>query len=451
MKPMSQTLPRTEADSATGVSSTTRAASSFGPDEGAALAQPLLLRSVPPPQGPPIIEVALPVYNEELVLEASTRRLRSYLDQSFPFQTTIRIVDNASTDQTWAVATRLADTVPGVEALHLDQKGKGRAVRAAWSTSSAQVVCYMDVDLSTDLGALLPLVAPLLSGHSDVSIGSRFAPGAQVLRHPRREVVSTFYNIFLRGALRPRFTDSTCGFKAARRGAAALLLPLVDDNNWFFDTEFLVLAERNGFRIHEVPVDWVDDADSRVHVAGVAWEDFRGVARLMRNRAIGNEPVATDGTGRHLRSSQTTRYASVGIASTLLYLAEFLLLRNQLGVYAANVIALAVSTVANTIGHACFTFGTKSGVKPRDAAMAGGLGFVTAVALTTMVLALENAFGVFTTPSEMVAILIGIVGSAFVRLTLLRSSAYRSHTLAARSSTADHALEADPSPTTATT
>ena len=156
MKPMSQTLPRTEADSATGVSSTTRAASSFGPDEGAALAQPLLLRSVPPPQGPPIIEVALPVYNEELVLEASTRRLRSYLDQSFPFQTTIRIVDNASTDQTWAVATRLADTVPGVEALHLDQKGKGRAVRAAWSTSSAQVVCYMDVDLSTDLGALLP-------------------------------------------------------------------------------------------------------------------------------------------------------------------------------------------------------------------------------------------------------------------------------------------------------
>lgn len=382
----------------------------------------------------PVIEVAIPVYNEELILEASTRRLRTYLDEAVPFPTTIRIVDNASTDRTWDIATRLAETVPGVEALHLDQKGKGRAVRAAWSSSSAQVVCYMDVDLSTDLGAFFPLVAPLLSGHSDVSIGSRFASGASVLRHPRREIVSNVYNIFLRGALRSRFTDSTCGFKAVRRDAAELLLPLVDDNEWFFDTEFLVLAERNGFRIHEVPVDWIDDSDSRVHVTSVAWEDFRGVARLVWDRFSGNEPVAANGAGRHLQSNQATRYASVGVLSTLLYLVEFFLLRNHLGVYAANVIALAVSTVANTIGHACFTFGSKSGVKVKDAAFAGGLGFITAVALTTLVLALEEAFGVFNTASELVAILIGIVGSAFVRLVLLRSTGYRSHRLAARAS-----------------
>lgn len=385
-----------------------------------------------PKRRPPVVEVAIPVFNEEDVLERSTRRLRSYLDESFPFETTIRIVDNASTDGTWDIAVRLADTVPGVTALHLDEKGKGRAVRAAWSSSSAQIVCYMDVDLSTDLDGLLPLVAPLLSGHSDVSIGSRFAVGAHVLRGARREVVSRLYNALLRGALRPQFTDATCGFKAARRETAQALLPLVCDNYWFFDTEFLVVAERNGFRIHEVPVDWVDDSDSRVDVASVAKQDLRGVARLIHNRAMGRERLmALSGTGGHLHSSQSTRYASVGIVSTIAYLAIFFLLRNQLGAFASNVIAMAVSTVGNTIAHAFFTFGRKSGVSMKQAATAGALGFVSGVSLTTLALGLENALGVFSASSEIVAILIGIVASAFVRLTLLRSFAYRSHTLVA--------------------
>ena len=188
-------------------------------------------------ESPPVVEVAIPVYNEEQVLEANIRRLRAYLDDVFPFAATIRIVDNASTDGTWEIASTLARSVSGVDALHLDEKGKGRAVRAAWTSSSAQIVCYMDVDLSTDLGALLPLVAPLLSGHSDVSIGSRFAHGAHVLRGARREAVSTVYNFLLRSVLRPRFTDATCGFKAARRETAELLIPLVHDDHWFFDTE----------------------------------------------------------------------------------------------------------------------------------------------------------------------------------------------------------------------
>jgi glycosyltransferase involved in cell wall biosynthesis len=427
---MSQTLPRIDPSAGTAeLCPISEAAAAVDLAEGTAVDRSFTIRPNANPERPTVVEVAIPVYNEELTLEASTRRLRAYLDESFPFETTIRIVDNASTDGTWEIATRLATMLPGVTALHLDEKGKGRAVRAAWSSSSAQIVCYMDVDLSTDLGGLLPLVAPLLSGHSDVSIGSRFARGAHVVRGARREAMSHAYNLLLRGALRPQFTDSTCGFKAARRETAELLLPLVHDENWFFDTEFLVLAERSGFRIHEVPVDWVDDPDSRVNLVGVARQDLRGVARLIRNRATGNERVAAPGViGKHMHSSQVTRYASVGILSTIAYLAIFFLLRNQLGMYAANVIAMAVSTIGNTVAHVRFTFGPKSGLGMRKAATIGCLSFLTGVVLTTLLLGLENALGVFTASSEVVAILIGIVASSFIRLILLRSSAYRAHT-----------------------
>ncbi len=209
------------------------------------------------------MDVVIPVYNEQAVLPESIARLHDYLSTNFPFTWRVTIADNASTDATWAVACQLAQDLPGVRALHLDAKGRGRALRAAWSGSDAVVVAYMDVDLSTDLDALLPLVAPLVSGHSDVAIGTRLASTAQVSRGPRREAVSRAYNLILRAALHAGFSDAQCGFKAARTDVAKALLPMVDDEGWFFDTELLVLAEHNGLRIHEVPVDWVDDPDSR--------------------------------------------------------------------------------------------------------------------------------------------------------------------------------------------
>src|SRR5438093_13495930 len=140
----------------------------------------------------------------------------------------------------------------------------------------------MDVDLSTDLCALLPPVAPLLSGHRDVAIGTRLASGARVVRGPKRELISRSYNLILRTTLRANFSDAQCGFKAMRADVARALLPLVEDEGWFFDTEVLVLAERNGLRIHEVPVDWVDDPDSRVDVAATAKADLLGIWRLLR-------------------------------------------------------------------------------------------------------------------------------------------------------------------------
>src|SRR5215217_6057358 len=200
------------------------------------------------------IDVVLPVHDEEVALERSVRRLHRYLSAEFPFSWRIVIADNASTDTTPAIAARLAGELIGVDALLLDRKGRGRALRAAWTASPARVVCYMDVDLSTDLRGLLPLVAPLLSGHSDVAIGSRLAGGARVVRGPKRELLSRGYNAILHTALRARFSDAQCGFKAVRTAALDGLLADVRDESWFFDTELLVLAQRRGLRIHEIPV-----------------------------------------------------------------------------------------------------------------------------------------------------------------------------------------------------
>jgi len=230
---------------------------------------------------PATVEIVVPVYNEELELERNVLQLRRFLDTAFPLAALVTIADNASIDGTWAIAQRLAATVPGIRCVHLDQKGRGRAVRQVWTSSEAMVVAYMDVDLATGLDALLPLVAPLLSGHAEVAIGSRLASGARVVRGPKRELISRCYNLILHSVLRCRFSDAQCGFKAVRSDIARSLVPLVEDNEWFFDTELLVLAERSGLRIHEVAVDWVDDPDTRVDIPKTAAADLRGVWRLL--------------------------------------------------------------------------------------------------------------------------------------------------------------------------
>ena len=281
------------------------------------------------PRRAPVLDVVIPVHNEEHDLDPCVRRLHAYLSTELPYAFRITVADNASTDRTLVVAHRLADALPGVDVLHLDEKGRGRALRAAWSESDAAVLAYMDVDLSTDLAALLPLVAPLVSGHSDLAIGSRLARGARVVRGTKREVISRGYNLVLRTTLAARFSDAQCGFKAIRSDVAAQLLPLVEDDGWFFDTELLVLAERSGLRIHEVPVDWVDDPDSSVDIISTALADLRGVTRLGRALATGALPLVevrsqlgrapleplTDGVPRGM-TRQLVRFAAIGVVST---------------------------------------------------------------------------------------------------------------------------------------
>jgi glycosyltransferase involved in cell wall biosynthesis len=238
-----------------------------------------------------LVEVTVPVYNEEKVLAESVRKLHAYLTANLPFHFVITIADNASTDATFAIARRMAAELPRVRAVHLDRKGRGLALRYVWGNSEADVVAYMDADLSTGLEGFLPLIAPLVSGHCDVATGSRLLPGANVVRGPKREIISRAYNVLLRMFLAARFSDAQCGFKAGRSEVIRALLPDVQDDAWFFDTELLLLAQRRGLRICEIPVTWVEDPDSKVDIVRTALADLRGMARLRF------------GTGRQPRSS----------------------------------------------------------------------------------------------------------------------------------------------------
>jgi glycosyltransferase involved in cell wall biosynthesis len=255
------------------------------------------------------VEIVIPVYNEEAALAASVARLHGFLLTRMPFSWRIVIADNASTDLTPDIADLLAQELSRVSHIHLTQKGRGRALRSAWSASDASVVAYMDVDLSTDLNALLPLVAPLLSGHSELAIGTRLVPGANVTRGLKRSFISKTYNRVLKLTLHARFSDAQCGFKAVRTTVIKELLPQIEDNNWFFDTELLILAQRLGLRIHEVPVDWIDDQDSRVDITRTALEDLRGVARLLRTRPSGR-PGAHRGSQEAASSASTSRISA---------------------------------------------------------------------------------------------------------------------------------------------
>jgi putative flippase GtrA len=343
----------------------------------------------------PTVEIAIPVHNEEAALEASVRRLHDHCAESLPYSFRIVIADNASEDGTAAIGRRLADELDAVAYVRLSEKGRGRALRRVWSRGDADVLAYMDVDLSTGLEALLPLVAPLISGHSDLAIGSRLARGSRVIRGPRRELISRIYNRLLHLTLRTRVSDAQCGFKAGRAAVVKALLPRVEDQAWFFDTELLVLAERSGLRIHEVPVDWVDDPDSRVEIVRTALDDLRGIARL---------------------GGELSRFALVGVACTVLYLLLFLVLRAAVPALAANAAALAISAVANTAANRRFTFGRRGREGLVTHHFQGLVVFGLCLGLTTLALAGLGALA----PGASQAIEVAVLILANLAATLLR-------------------------------
>jgi putative flippase GtrA len=387
----------------------------------------------------PVLDVVIPVYNEENDLEPCIRRLYSYLKQHFPYPFRITIADNASIDRTPYIAQALANEIPQVTAVRLEQKGRGRALRAVWSASNAGVLAYMDVDLSTDLNALLPLVAPLISGHSDIAIGSRLARGSRVVRGAKREFISRSYNMILRASLAARFSDAQCGFKAIRADVAVHLLPLVEDTGWFFDTELLVLAQRTGLRIHEVPVDWVDDPDSRVDIVSTAIADLKGVWRLGKAFATGALPISQlrAQLGRdHVEpdmsgvpagmTRQVVRFAAIGVVSTLAYLVLFALLRLGMGAQAANFVALLVTAIANTATNRRVTFGIRGRHKAGVHQFQGLIVFAIGLALTSGSLGLLHL--ITTTPhrvTELVVLVLANLAATIVRFVMLRAWVFR--------------------------
>ena len=333
--------------------------------------------------------------------------------------------------------------------------------------STATVVAYMDVDLATGLDALLPLVAPLLSGHSDLAIGTRLAPGSHVVRGVRRELISRSYNLLLRSALRSACTDAQCGFKALRRDAAVELLPLVEDDEWFFDTEVLVTAQRIGLRIHEVPVDWVDDTDSRVEVVHTAWKDLRGVWRMLgptaRHRAslrparpagtdwgeqAGNRsaaspirpdrvpthprpamgvagPASPEGSTSTVFADELLRFAGVGAVSTAAYMALFAALEPSVGSYLANAVAIVACSLGNTAAHRGMAGSARLGLdRSRRWATATAL-LAISLTFTTGSLVAVRALGLDSLLPELVAVTAANLAAATFRFGVLRTWVFR--------------------------
>ncbi|MGY2081248.1 glycosyltransferase [Modestobacter sp. SYSU DS0657] len=412
----------------------------------------------------PVVDVVVPVHDEETDLGPCLRRLHTHLSTQLPYPFRITVAENASTDRTVEVARAVAAELPGIEVLELPEAGRGRALRAAWLRSDAPVLVYMDVDLSTDLAALLPLVAPLISGHSDLAIGTRLAPSSRVVRGAKREVISRGYNLLLRGALATRLSDAQCGFKAIRADVAARLLPLVEDTGWFFDTELLVLAERSGLRIHEVPVDWVDDPDSRVDIVATARADLAGIVRMLRALATGRLPVAelraqlgrgplpgpladpVPGVPAGL-FGQLLRFATIGVLSTLAYLVLFVLLRGVVAAQLANLVALLLTAVANTAANRRLTFGIRGAPGAGRAHLQGLVVFGLGLALTSGTLAVLHA--VTPTPSRGTELLLLVGANALatlLRFLLLRGWVFRADRAASRTGSRSETRTTDPEP-----
>ncbi len=240
----------------------------------------------------PQLDIIIPVYNEAHVLAASVEKLRSFLHETkFPYTWSIVVADNASTDATLQVAHQLEDKHGDVAVVYLPQKGRGRALKKALLESEADAMSYMDVDLSTDLSCFLPLADAVLKDGYDIATGSRMTRGSQITRSLRRETTSRGFIALIKLLFFSKLSDTQCGFKAITRQAARELLPLVENDEWFFDTELLLLAEKGGYRIKDIPVIWVEDPDSRVNVLKTAMEDLQGLAR-MRFRKIPRRPTS---------------------------------------------------------------------------------------------------------------------------------------------------------------
>ena len=226
------------------------------------------------------VDVVIPVYNEEHVLPNSIPTLRDFLSKNLSQEWKIVIADNASTDKTWEVAQSLSHKYPDVVGVHIDQKGRGRALRKTWLESQADIVSYMDVDLSTELEAFPKIVNAISDEGYDIAIGSRLMKESNVKRSFKRELTSRGYNFMIKALFFNKWHDAQCGFKAVSKKATQALVPLIKNQEWFFDTELLILAGRKGFRIKEVPVAWVEDPDTRVHIMKTVREDIGGLLRL---------------------------------------------------------------------------------------------------------------------------------------------------------------------------
>lgn len=378
-----------------------------------------------------LTEIAIPIYNEERVLVESIHRLRDHLTTHFPYPFVITIADNGSTDGSWELATRLAEELPEVRAVRVPIKGRGGAIRHVWSRSEAAVVAYMDVDLSISLDAFAPLVAAVMSGHSDLAIGTRYLQASFVDRSRKRAFFSRSYNYLLRNTLGARFSDAMCGFKAARREVIQALLPAVRDNKWFFDTELLLFAQRRGLRIHEVPVVCIDDPVSSVHVVHDAVDDLVGMARVSRRVVHGAAHVELP-RKVHLNRLPPPRwwpgpwFTGIWAACTGIYALLFTALHGDLPTLLANALALVLATFLNTAGLRQFSFGVRGAAAVIPHQLDAWADFVIRLVLSTAcIVVLHIGWPDLPAAAEVAVVFAAVAVSSLIRVLLLRLGSSR--------------------------
>ncbi len=226
-----------------------------------------------------MILITLPVFNEEKIIEKNVEIIRNFLIETFHDNTQIIIADNGSTDLTPEKSKKLSEKYSDIRYVYIYEKGRGRALRNALSKSNADVLSYMDIDISTNLEAFPKLIKAIEDGY-DIAIGSRFVKGSHVSRSIKRELLSRGYNILLKLFFDISFNDSQCGFKAVNRRIVEEIIPKVKDNAWFFDTELLIKAEKKGFKIKEIPVYWTENKDSKVNIIKTIVDYMRSIFRL---------------------------------------------------------------------------------------------------------------------------------------------------------------------------
>ncbi|WP_318219307.1 glycosyltransferase [Streptomyces sp. SCL15-6] len=375
-----------------------------------------------------LTEIVIPVRNEEKALARNVHRLRDYLVRNFPYPFVITIAESGSADRTREIGEELARQLAEVRFVSFDSRGRGLALRHVWGTSRADVVSYMDADLSIDLDGFLPLIAPLASGHSDFAIGTRHARGSSVQRSLLRATLSRTYNLILRVVLGVRFSDAQCGFKAGRREVVQAILPTVQDDKWFFDTELLCAVQRQGLRIHEVPVDCLDDPDTTVAIGRTVVDMLWGVARVTGRRMRGafGTPLPS-----HLQrlgvpvapARRFLRFAMVGAASGLLHVLFYLLFTTVMPTLAANALGLFLATVLNTAANRRITFGVRGRQDVLRHQAKGFVAFLLGLACTSTALLAAGPESGRTV--ELTVLLAGDVLASLVRFALLRHWVFR--------------------------
>jgi glycosyltransferase involved in cell wall biosynthesis len=251
-----------------------------------------------------LINITIPVFNEEKMLAGTIEKLAGFVNSHLRDRCEIVIANNGSTDRTLEIAHQLQGVYPHVRVLDVIEKGRGGALKRAWAESQADILTYMDCDLSTDLACFMPLIEPLLAGAHQISIGSRLLSFSRTTRGLKRSLISKSYNILVHTLFNPQFSDAQCGFKAITKKAFTELHPLIEDNGWFMDTELLLVAEQLGYQIFDLPVRWTDDPDSKVKIFRTAFEDLKGLWRLKRKFASRNfsprhDFIASAPHGRH--------------------------------------------------------------------------------------------------------------------------------------------------------